>query len=682
VVQSEATQGDAVADLLRQNRVYFLALALWWSVGSWISYTIAGEKMPWLLVHMALPMCVLGGWWIGRMVRMVPWGSEGTPVRQAGAIWLLAAAPVLLVLLAVLVLDGPKGGRELDAVASVTRWLVAAAIAGVTGFLGWRWARQVGAATALRLVALGMVGLLLLLTVRFSYMLNFVNFDLVTEYLVYAHGSPDIKRALAEIDRISERTVGGRNLAVAYDDDSSWPLSWYMRQYPNARFYGDTPNNDAMASPVIIVGPKNYDKVHPYVTRDYVKRTYRLVWWPDQGYFGLTLDRIISTLRDRTRLERIFDIVFYRRYADDADPNRQRDLTQWPNRHDFEMWVRRDIAEQIWDLNVTPLAAASNAQEEIVRSRTIELSAVGSYSGQYGSLSLVTPRTVAVAPDGSQVIADSGNHRIVVLDANGDFVREMGGLCRLSEGTAGGCVDPDGAGPLELGDGQLNEPWGVTVDSQGQTYVADTWNGRIQVFGPDGAFLRKWGYFNTTNGELGDPLALFGPRGLTIDLSGNLLVADTGNKRILQFTPTGELVQQIGGGGVALGRFEEPTDVAVDPRDGSVFVADAWNRRIQKLDPALQPLAEWPVTSWDSEHLYHKPYLAVSGSGDVYASDPANFRILVYNSAGGLKAAFGSFGPEMNQFALPTGLAWNSQANTVLVADSDNQRIQVFPALP
>src|SRR5690606_29863902 len=111
-----------------------------------------------------------------------------------------------------------------------------------------------------------------------------------------------------------------------------------------------------------------------------------------------------------------------------------------------------------------------------------------------------------------------------------------------------------------LGDGQFNEPWGVAVDGEGQIYVADTWNGRIQVFAPDGTFLRKWGYFNTTNGELGDPLALFGPRGLAVDLNGNLLVADTGNKRILLFTPTGELVQQVGGGGVALGRFEEPTD--------------------------------------------------------------------------------------------------------------------------
>lgn len=60
---------DLESDLLRRNRVYFIVLALWWSLGTWLAYTVAGEKMPWLLTHIALPMCVVGGWWIGRVIR-------------------------------------------------------------------------------------------------------------------------------------------------------------------------------------------------------------------------------------------------------------------------------------------------------------------------------------------------------------------------------------------------------------------------------------------------------------------------------------------------------------------------------------------------------------------------------------------------------------------------------------
>lgn len=665
------------SELLRQNRVYFIALALWWSLGTWLGYTIAGEKMPWLLTHIALPMCIVGGWWLGRVIRKVPWAE----VRASGAIWLIGVVPALMVLLLALLGNLPGGGRSVDAVGQVMQWLLMALIAGGLGYMTWRWFARAGRATALRLMVVGGAALLLLLTIRFSYMLNFVNYDLVTEYLVYAHASPDIKRALAEIDLISERTVGERNIIVAYDDDSSWPLSWYMRQYPNARFYGQNPTTEVMSAPVIIVGPKNYDKVHPYVERDYVKRTYRLVWWPDQGYFGLTPERFFSTITDREKMSRIFDIVFYRRYADSDNPAKERDLTQWPNRHDFEMWVRKDLAQQIWDLTVTPLVTQASIQEEVVQSRRVDAVAAASRSGQFGSLSLLSPRAVAVGADGRQVIADSGNHRIVVLDAAGNFLLEFGGRCDLSAGEAGGCVDRDGAGPMELGDGQFNEPWGVAVDGQGQIFVSDTWNGRIQVFGPDGSFVRKWGYLNTSQ-EMGDPMAMFGPRGLAVDGNGNLWVADTGKKRITLFSAMGEFMQQVGGGGTTLGRFEEPTDVAVDPRDGSIFVADAWNLRIQKLDATLQPLAEWPVPSWGSQHLYHKPSLAVTGSGDVYATDPANYRVLVYNSAGGLKAAFGSFGPEMDRFAMPNGIAWDGTANQVLVADADNHRVQVFPALP
>ena len=670
--------GAATGELMVRHRRMLLVLAFWWTVGAWMAYTVAGEKMPWLMVHLALPMCLVGGWGFGRLVYAIDWSKA----KRTGALWLLAA-PVALIFAAIVVFTRlPQGGRAVGALATTMQWLVALAVLVGVGYAVWLGARRIGRQGAVRLSLVGGTAILLVLTVRFSFMLNYINYDMATEYLVYAHATPDVKRMLSEIDLISERTVGGRDIVVAYDDETSWPLSWYMRQYPNARFYGSNPTSDSMSAPVIIVGPKNYDKVRPYVARDYVKRTYRQMWWPDQGYFNLTWSRFFSTLENSAKMERIFQIVFFRRYSDDENPSEPRDLTNWPTRKEMEMYVRKDLAEQIWDLNVVPMAQTVDPQEQLIQLHDVDLPALASLGGAVDGVPLLTPRAVAVAPDGHRVIADTGNHRIVITDANGGLVSAFGSQCRLGEGADGGCVDPDGAGDLELGDGQFYEPWGVAVDAEGRIYVADTWNGRIQVFSADGEFLRKWGIFNTTDGELGDPYALFGPRGIAIDLDGNLLVADTGNKRILQFTPDGELLRQVGGGGVLLGRFEEPTDVAVDPRDGSIFVADAWNRRIQKLSPALEPVAEWPVSSWGSQHLYNKPYLAVTGAGDVYATDPENFRVLVFNSAGGVKGAFGSFGTEMNRFGLPNGIAWDGVAGMILVADADNQRVQVFSPLP
>ena len=669
----------ALPEHLRQNRVYFLLFSIWWVVMSWVAYTVAGEKMPWLLVHMAQPMCILGGWYLGRLINRVDWAT----VRQSNAIWLVGLAPALLYTLFRLFFNLPFGAdRSIGDLSGTIQWVLTLIVLAAIVYLIVRWTRSVGGWSAARLLSVGVVALLLMLTVRFSYMLTYINYDMATEYLVYAHGGPDLKRALSEIDLISERTVGGRNIVVAYDDDSSWPLSWYMRQYPNSVFYGGSPNNDSMSAPIIIVGNKNYDKVRPYVARDYVKRTYRQVWWPDQGYFYLTFDRFWSTIRDPEKMERIAQIVFYRRHRNDNTEveGEWRDLTLWPNRHDFEMYVRRDLASEVWDLGVAPLTTDGANMFLAASEKEIDLSATMAHNQPYDGLGLVTPRSVAAGTTGVMVIADSGNHRLVLLNSDGTLIRTVGSRCSLGEGAEGGCIDPDGAdGPLELGDGQFNEPWGVAVDQTGNIFVADTWNGRIQVFDADGNFLRKWGVFSTTDGELGDAYRLFGPRSVAVDSNGGVYVTDTGNKRIIHYSDDGQLIQQIGGGGVIGGRFEEPVGIAVDQNDGSVYVADAWNQRIQKLSPSLEFVAEFPIPGWESQSIYHKPYVAVAPNGDVYASDPEFVRIYVYTSSGEIKASFGNIGSELNQFMLPTGLGIDSVANALLVADADNNRVLSFP---
>ncbi len=106
--------------------------------------------------------------------------------------------------------------------------------------------------------------------------------------------------------------------------------------------------------------------------------------------------------------------------------------------------------------------------------------------------------------------------------------------CNLSTGV--GCIDPDGAGPLELGDGQLlGKPAAIAVDQSGNFYVADSGNARIQKFSPDGTFLWKFGSPGTGEGQFGlSPYGL-GPQGIAVDAAGRIYVADTENKRIVVF---------------------------------------------------------------------------------------------------------------------------------------------------
>lgn len=676
-------------DNLRTNRVYFAVFGIWWVIGSWVAYTIAGEKMPWLLTHLALPMCFFGGWYAARLLNRIDWAS----VRKNQGVWLIGVTPAFLFLVALLVSNLAGQDRTTDSLEKQVQAVLAGIGIAVLLYFTIRRQVTVGFGATMRLLSVGLIAILAVLTVRFSALLTYVNYDMATEYLIYAHGGPDLKRALNEIDLLSERTVGDRNIVVSYDSDSSWPLSWYMRLYPNSKFYGESPNADAMSAPVIIVGNKNYDKVQPYVARDYVKRTYRQVWWPDQGYFFFNWDKFEETITSWDRMERVLQIIFYRRHRADGqfvstDPNAWRDLTEWPQRHDFQMWVRRDIASEIWDLGVTPVVEDPNNVCVQSRDREVDLSAATIFQGAFGDLGLNAPRDVAVAPNGNRVIADSGNQRIVIADQAGNYISSFGRSCELSRGEEGGCVDPDGDGPLALGDGQFGPfgegadgMWGVAVDQDGEIYVADTWNGRIQVFDSQGNFLRKWGTFGSTNGELGNHLALFGPRGIAIDAVGNLLVADTGNKRIIQFTPNGDLVSQVGGGGVIGGRFEEPVGVSVDPTTGSVYVADAWNQRVQKLSAALEFEAEYAICGWESQQLYHKPFVAAAPNGDVYASDPELSQIYVYSSTGEVKAVFGRAGNQANEVLLPLGMSVDPQTGSLLVADSGNNRVLAFPLL-
>ena len=106
-------------------------------------------------------------------------------------------------------------------------------------------------------------------------------------------------------------------------------------------------------------------------------------------------------------------------------------------------------------------------------------------------------------------------------------------------------------------------------------YVADTWNHRIQKFTADGTPVKAWGTPNDDPNS-SSPFGLWGPRGIAVDLQGHVVVADTGNKRIVVYDLEGNFISQFGGEGTAAGQFDEPVGLAFDSQ-GNLYVADTWN---------------------------------------------------------------------------------------------------------
>ncbi len=308
--------------------------------------------------------------------------------------------------------------------------------------------------------------------------------------------------------------------------------------------------------------------------------------------------------------------------------------------------------------------------------------AAGPGGANRGQLNL--PRGIALDSKGDFYVADTQNLRIQEFDKSGKFITMFG-----SKG---------------LGEGQFNSygdtgvgtgPGGVAVDKDGNVYVADTWNHRMQKFSSDGKVLTVWGgVINLAEAPAGaDPennSRFYGPRGVAIGPDGNIYVTDTGNKRVLIFDPSGKFVRKIDSGVTVAkaqanypfnkpGELNEPIGIAVD-KTGNVYVADTRNLRIQKFGPDGAPLAQWPVPTgaW-APGPYLEPFMALDSAGNLYTTAPTTGSVIKFNPQGqvlGQKKTEGSV-----TLQTPTGIAI-APDDTVYVVDTNANAVVNLGKMP
>ena len=242
--------------------------------------------MPWLTVHIALPMLLAAGWGLGYLVDTTQWARLA---NRKGVIALLLF-PVFLTSLtawlgSLLGANPPFSGSSLEQLTATNTFIFAliGAIASAAGII--YLLKDWSANQILRLATLTLFTFLTVLTARAAYRASFVNYDYATEFLVYAHAGPGPKEVLRQIEEISARTVGDKQIAVAYSDDAIYPYKWYFRDYANQRWFGKNPSRDLNTAPVIIAGEDVIGKMEPIVGNDYVKFEYIRLWWPMQDYY-------------------------------------------------------------------------------------------------------------------------------------------------------------------------------------------------------------------------------------------------------------------------------------------------------------------------------------------------------------------------------------------------------------
>ena len=221
------------------------------------------------------------------------------------------------------------------------------------------------------------------------------------------------------------------------------------------------------------------------------------------------------------------------------------------------------------DVSPTAQIAAFNSDG----SRRLTFGTYGSGDGQ-----MKTPLDIAIDSKGNVYVTDYFNHRIDKFSPDGVFVTKFGG-------TDGGAM----LGPIGgSGNGQLNHPTGIAIDSHDRLYVTDTGNSRVEVFQSDGTYLSQFGSVGNGNGQFGAGIHSGvtdlpgGPGGIGLDGAGNVYVIDMINRRVEKFQSDGTYLAQFGANGGGMSPAVA-SGVAVDS-GGSVYVALA--NRVDVYKPA------------------------------------------------------------------------------------------------
>jgi DNA-binding beta-propeller fold protein YncE len=261
-------------------------------------------------------------------------------------------------------------------------------------------------------------------------------------------------------------------------------------------------------------------------------------------------------------------------------------------------------------------------------------------------------------------VAAAPNGNVYVADADND---------RIEEFTAAGAFVAKW-GSYGTGNGMFKEPDAIAVAPSGNMYVTEGLGNRVQEFSSAGTYITQWGSEGTGNGEFKRP------RGIAVALSGNVYVTDGTNDRVQEFTANGEYVRQWGTAGSGNGQFSTPVGVAVAP-NGNVYVGDSSNERIQEFSATGTFVTMWYVNTDNGRYGIYPYGVAVAANGDVFAAEFGGERIEEFSATGTYIAKWGSSGPGAGQLKSPYGLAI-AATGMLYVADADNYRVDKFAAGP
>jgi DNA-binding beta-propeller fold protein YncE len=624
----------------------FFGLMVWWALGSILALTLAGERMPWLTYHMAWPMIMLAGWGIGQLIDSVAARFAG---GQPGRLALALLALIVFVLAAFNTLRSlygvtpPFQGTELLQLQATAAFVFPFVMMILSGaFLAYLLRED--------LVSLGVVALMVLALITLGS--SIINGATVMSVTSMAESDPaSLSSAwlrfgaalLAFIGSVAgigylwrlQRTSGFVNLVV---------LTIF------GLLFIQTARTAFRAAYI------NYDNATEFMVYAH-------------GATGVKeVMRQVEEVSERTA-GGLNAIIAYDASSPDTG-------VSWP-----VVWYLRDYTA-LRSFN-EPTRSLREAVAVIVDQKNFDkiIPALGNEYYQFDYIRMWWPNQDYFNLDRTRIANAITNPQIREGIFDIWFNRDYTTYAQATGSTSMTLTtwQPSDQMRLYVRKDVAAKIWNYGVGPAAAPETVDPYEAGTVMIAADPIF----------NADRFPPLGLNAPRAIAAGKNDDLYVADSRNHRILHLTTDGTLLQEwgsfadIAAGQAPLGTFNEPWGVAVGP-DGSVYVSDTWNHRVQKFSAEGEPLTSWgqygqPILEDpNTKSSFWGPRgIAVDAQGHVFVADTGNKRIVVFDENGNYLSEFGGGGFDPGKFDEPVGVAV-AEDGMIYVADTWNQRIQSF----
>lgn len=262
---------------------------------------------------------------------------------------------------------------------------------------------------------------------------------------------------------------------------------------------------------------------------------------------------------------------------------------------------------------------------------------------------------IALDPLSGNVWLVSGPDGFTILSAEGDKLDHWGSPGRDD-------------GEFQLAPWGLERPLGgAAFDREGNLYVVDTGNSRVQKFGPDRAFLTAWGSPGSGDGRFEVPGAI------AISEDGLIYVADQRRQDVQIFSTGGKFLGVLG----TEEQFKAPVGLAVD-EVGNIWVSDQVLNQVQKLTPEGKVLAV--TTPRNTDNRLRRPVgLAIDPDGRLFVADPAKNEIEMFDEMGNSLAAWNGKDVSVFPFEGLNALATDNDGNLYVSDRGTLRKVRIPP---